>query len=549
MIILGVNGWFTRSHDGSAALIKDGKIVAFAEEERFTRYKHAFEQLPHRAIQSCLDKAGITSDEIDVLAIGWDYELKYRLRNIEFPDTDLADLYLPKDIFKRKKEPKVVIVNHHLAHASLAYRLSKADKSAILVVDGQGEDSSISIWKGNDGEIELIQKYPLEASVGFFYESINKMIGFDYFDSGKTMGLSSYSQDSLEITEIDTYGSDVTFNLPNKIEFRNDCLDEQMQFMDAWDKVYSKYGLKKSEQKNMNSAFYENEYLLAGTAQKNLERIMLKLVFIAKEIVGTDNICIAGGTTLNCNVNSIIKKSNIFKNVFVFPVTNDTGVSLGAALETSYNEGGEKFYDFTPYLGPDFSDTEIEDCLIRHKLHYAKSENVAKEAAKYLSEGKIIAWFQGRMEAGPRALGNRSIIANPTIKGMNDKVNNIKNRELWRPLAPSVLADYAEEIFDDSFYSPYMLHTFNIKQDYLSRIPAVCHVDKSARPQMVKIDDNPLFYSLIDEFKNTTGVPIVLNTSLNGPGEPLICKPDEAAKILLRTKIDYLFIGNYIAWK
>ncbi len=555
MNIIGINGWFARSHDASACLVSDGEIIAFIEEERLTRYRHAFEQLPYRAIEYCLNKAKLSPNDVDIISIGWDYHLKYKMRNIELPpySKDLLNLYFPRKLFNRKRDPEIEVVDHHLAHASSVYRASGYKNSAILVVDGQGEYCAISIWEGRNYSLEKKLTLPIDVSLGYFFEAINKALGFSYFDSGKTMGLSGYGKNPKIFHEFQLNKNDIQVNLLGKVRMKKSCLDEQEQLIGLWrDKIIKKFKFNEKDffvDSSLRKIFSSKEKMIALSAQKTLEKVMLHLVKIAHDIVGGDHLCIVGGVALNCNANTAIAKSKIYKHIHIVPITNDSGVSLGAALETQFNRTGIKGAKLNPFLGPEFSDMDIERALIKYKLSFKKVTNIAKVGANFIANGKIIAWFQGRLEIGPRALGNRSILADPRQKEISDRVNNIKNRELWRPFAPSVMAEYSEEFFEEKLKSPYMLYTFKIKDKYKKIIPAVCHIDGSSRPQTVTSDSNGLFWRLLNEFRKITGIPLVLNTSFNGPGEPIVCSPEDAIKMFLRAKIDILIIGNYVVEK
>lgn len=563
MIILGINGWYTRSHDPSACLIKDGKILAMAEEERFIRQKYAVEKLPLNAVGFCLDKVGLKPDDIDIVAFGWDYKKKYELRGMDFSHSndEVLDIIFPRNTFGYKRKPELVIVPHHLAHAASTFFTSGFSEATILVVDGQGEDESTTIAYGKGNQISIQKSFPIKDSLGYFYESINKYIGFHYLDSGKTMGLSPYGKANIDFGNIRFNNNGYTVNLGKELRYDSLHLDEQEALVTLWHEELKKY--VKSPNKvecifdktnsKMKTQFdilqpYKN---LAASAQDILERTMIHLVKIAIQMTGVKNVCLSGGVALNCVANSKLLQNTPIKNLFVFPCANDAGVSAGAALYAAAQYDKDiKFTKTThPYWGPEYTNKEIEKILRSRKIPHKKPTDICKTAAKLLAEDKIIGWFQGRMEIGPRALGNRSILANPLIKSNWKKVNIIKGRELWRPLAPTILDEHKEKYFEKAIYSPFMLTALQVKKDKRAIVPAIVHVDDSSRPQTVSQNVNKKFWKLISHFHKLTGIPVILNTSFNGPGEPIVCSPQDALKTFNNSGLDYLIMNDYLVSK
>ncbi len=553
MIILGVNGWSSRSHDSSAALIVDGEIKAFVEEERITRFKHAFGQLPHRAIQECLAIADVAATDIDELAIGWDYHKKYSQRGLPLPaeSKDLAEVYLPHQVFERNPNMRISAIEHHRAHAASVVRANAIGSrtAAVLVVDGQGEDVSTSLWTYRGGALEKIQDWPVANSLGYYYEAHNRILGFDFLDSGKTMGLASYGKTILTPNpfKLDEQG----FSAPFTVALATDTTDEQQAVVNAWfPQLLAAYGLDPTTGvwdlwATRKTEFTQHQKNIAYTIQQHVQEVLLHLAHYAKDKTGADVLCIAGGVGLNCPSNTAVAMSGLFDEVFVTPFASDQGVSLGAALEAADAHDAP----FSPYTGREFSDDDIQATITKYALKASRQTDIASHVAQKVHDEQIVGWFQGKAEQGPRALGNRSILANPTVIGMNDRVNKLKSRELWRPLAPSMLDTEAHRIFEEPLDSPHMLQAFHVRTEFRQALPAVVHTDGSARPQTVTETDNPRYFALLTALKNLTGYGVVLNTSFNGPAEPIVYTPEEAVRMFLNTDLDGLALGNWYITK
>ncbi len=563
MIILGINGWLEQSHDASACLTKDGKILVMAEEERFIRRKHAFDKVPINAISYCLKKTKISPDEIDIVAFGWDYELMYKLRQKKFNynDDELLDVIFPKKVFAYNRTPELIVVPHHLAHAASVFFTSGFKESAILIIDGQGEDSSTSIAYGKNKNIKMLKSFPVQNSLGYLYESINRYIGFHSSDSGKTMGLAPYGRPVFDFENVKLEETGYTIEFSQKLKYSAQSLDEQAVLMDFWFKELKKfvdspnsikYAFDKPQNKIAPVVEISQAYKdLAASAQKTLEKTVNHLANVSLSEAGCNDLCISGGVGLNCVTNGKLLKNPAIQNLYIFPAANDAGVSTGAALYVSaLYEKKIKFSGLNhAYWGPHYTNSQIKKMLDSKKIKYRISTNLSREAAQLLAKDKIIGWFQGSMEIGPRALGGRSILASPRERTMLGKINKIKGRESWRPLAPSILDEYKEVYFEDASSSPFMLKAFQVRKDKRSEIPAVVHVDGSTRPQTVSRQANKKFWLLIDEFRKITGIPVLLNTSFNGPGEPIVCSPRDAIAMFYNSSLEYLIMNDFIIQK
>ncbi len=563
MIILGINGWHTQSHDASACIIKNGKILAMAEEERFIRQKHAFDKIPINAIGYCIKEARITPNDINIVAFGWDYKYMYNVRQKKFNYTnnEILDTIFPTKIFSYNKKPKLVIVPHHIAHASSAFFTSGLKRAAILVIDGQGENSSTSIAYGHNRKIKILKSFPVKDSLGYFYEAINKYIGFHCFDSGKTMGLAPYGKPIFNFTNIKLKKNGYTIQLSEKTIKKSHSLDRQQEITKLWfDKIKDiiskpnniEYKFNTTQNKiNYNFKISQNYKNLAASTQTTLEKIVNHLTNISVALTKCNNVCISGGVGLNCTANGKLLHNPLIKNLYIFPAANDAGTSAGAALYASalYDKNAKFSKLKNAYLGPKFNKNYIKNLLKEKKIKYKILTNPQQEIARLLANNKIIGWFQGRMEIGPRALGNRSILANPKPKNMWKKINKLKEREMWRPLAPSIIQEHINDYLDDAKLSPFMLKSFQVNKNKRLIIPAVVHIDHSTRPQTVSQKTNKKLWGLINEFYKITNIPLILNTSFNDRNEPIVCSPSDAIKTFFSTPLDYLVLENCLIEK
>jgi carbamoyltransferase len=524
MRILGISAL---THNTSAALVEDGKLVAAAEEERFTyqKYNKGFEggnRAPVNAINWILDKFKLKLKDIDYIAhpdvsvyenLGFDV-VKFRFQNFI------------ESISKEAKNN--IFIYHHLSHGSSSFRASGFKKSNILTIDGVGEGVSTCLFVGKNNEIELIRTYPEIQSIGFLYTRISELLGLGPFGwgEGKTMALASFGKvDPTFIKMMTVTKHDYKIN--------NEVLKE-----------FEKY-------RRVSGEFSKKQINLATTLQYLVEKAAIELVDFLHEATGYKKICIAGGVGLNSKMNGAIFELPFIKDIFIQPAANDAGLSVGAALEAYAKLGVKsKFRMNHAYLGPEYSDKETEETLRLCKLKYEYYDDIEGIAAELIAKGKIIGWFQGRMEFGPRALGNRSILADPTDENMKNRVNHfVKHREHWRPFAPSVLKEKQSKYFESNYVNPFMTIVFNIKQGKEKEIPAVSHVDGTARIQTVEKKTNPKFYKLIKKFEKEKGVPLVLNTSFNDKNQPIVRTPSDAIKTFYSTGMDYLIINNFLLKK
>ena len=563
MYILGLN--FT-THDASAALIKDGEVLFAAEEERYSRKKHT-KAFPENAIYHCLEYAKITKDDIDKIAV---FISPKQCKNIiiynlisDFPKTLLYIPYAIKWIKLRKKisfeiegvfGPKIKrnieFVNHHIAHAGSSFFCSGLSDSLILTVDGRGEYETIGVYDGKGNKIKKLKSIKYPHSIGYFYSMITKYLGFiPQYDEYKVMGLASYGHlDNLNLKVKDMY-----YSKNNLFKLNLSYFDHHYKYGNDR-KLYSDKFIKEfGGEKNKDNLTQENADL-ALTVQESISEIVLNILRFYKCKFHYKNLCFAGGVALNCSLNAKISEANIFENIFIQPAANDAGTSIGAALITYYKyfPNNEKQKLTNVYLGNNDDNIHIDTLKNKYNLlEFSKYDNFYEIVAEYLHQGKVIGWFQGRMEFGPRALGNRSILANPQIAEMKEIINSkIKFREQFRPFAPVVLSQYAPEYFyiNENAYNlyPYMLCTVKAKENINKIIPAVVHVDNTSRIQIVNQENNLKLYLLLQEFKKLTGVPVLLNTSFNVKGEPIVSTAEDAINSYLNSELDYLIINDII---
>jgi carbamoyltransferase len=597
MTILGISGLY---HDSAASIIVDGEIIAAAQEERFTRKKQDA-SFPTNAIKFCLEHAGKSIDDLDAIAF-YDKPLLKFERLLEtyygFSPKGLKSfmtaipVWLKEKMFLKKlikdelaeiqpynkRKLKLLFPEHHLSHAASAFYCSPYKNAAILTLDGVGEWATTSISEGKGNEIKMLKEIQFPHSIGLLYSAFTYFLGFKV-NSGeyKLMGLAPYGNEKSErvqkfialITkEIVSIKEDGSIWLNQK--YFNYAVGLRMAKDEKWETLFG------FPRRDSESEFEQHHADLGLAIQLVTEEIIIKIAKHVKEITNADYLCLAGGVALNCVANGKLQKENIFKEIFIQPAAGDAGGSLGAALAAYHiyfkNErtigSGDSMKG--SYLGPSFSSLDIEKIIRKYNACASKFENfeeVTKTTAKYLEKGNAIGWMQGKMEFGPRALGRRSILGDARNPEMQKKLNlKIKYRESFRPFAPSVLAEDVAEYFDYDGISPYMLlvHKINdrikkplpnnfdslsIKEKLYterSSIPAITHIDYSARIQTVHKETNPEYWNLINEFKQRTGVGLVVNTSFNVRGEPIVCTPEDAYRCFMRTEMDYLVIENYI---
>ena len=554
MLTLGIN--YQGLHDSSACIMRDGKILFATAEERVSRIKHD-SRFPVNAIKACLDYAKVQPDELDYICFGWPraeqayfYETKSFLTGKLKSDWFGSTLSFTRNWFQKggmnqfknafgSTSATVIQVDHHLAHAISAYAFSGFKEATIVIIDGSGAWETTSIWYGHDGKLDPVLTIPWPNSLGLFYAEFTHYLGFQkYSDEWKVMGLAPYGQPGIDLSNF------IRIDSPYWVDGKG-LLGDRYDDVSAISRVLG-------DKREPESKIEQRHQDIAYAVQEACEQCMLQVVKMAIEKTGCRNLCLAGGVALNSKANGKIFTSGLVDQIFIQPAASDDGTALGAALFPYLKIDGKLPMTTmrNAYLGHEFSDRHIEQLLKTYKLRYTHLDNPAETAAEMLVESKIIGWFQGRMEFGPRALGNRSILSDPRQPEMKDKVNDaVKFRESWRPFAPSILAESVGDYLENVKDSPFMILTDQVKADKQSIIPAITHVDGSARPQTVEKEINPLYWQLIKAFEQKTGVPVVMNTSFNLRGEAIVCTPAEAIRTFMTSGMDALFLGSYILEK
>lgn len=562
MYILGL----TTLGDAAAALIKDGELIAAAEEERFSRVKH-HSGFPYNAIQFCLDYAGIKLKDVEHVGHYWKpWILRHKAlqavkaaliskdmfrARVDRGVAQVSDSYLgmflhPKRLRDRfgPSDFKFHYIEHHQSHAASAFFVSPFDSAAILTWDGTGEDTTTLFCHGIGNKIKVLKRIKLPHSLGQFYSAVTNFLGFNMFegDEWKVMGLAAYGKPRFyeffsEKVLIKNGNGEFKFN----IKVLDHHLAKHYQFPEAIIREIGKPRLPGEE-------LTERHWDVAASAQKVLEDTGLHLVNKIKEMTGEENLCMAGGVAFNSVMNGRIFHESPFKNFFIQPAAGDAGCALGAAYYLWHQilNKPRSFVMKHAYWGPRFTNAECQKALNDAGLAYETldDEILLPKVAKLLSDGAVIGWFQGRMEWGPRALGARSFLADPRRADMRDILNHkVKLREWFRPLAPSILEEYAKEIFGKDHYDPFMITVIQVSDEWKSKIPAVVHVDGTARPQMVSKETNPRYWNLINEFRKITGIPLLLNTSFNIQ-EPIVCTPGDAINTFKKANFDALVLEN-----
>lgn len=564
MRVLGVNGWPGASHDGAACLVVDGEVIAMAEEERFTRNKHAYGEAPLHAVSYCLAEGGLTLGDIDILAHGWDLPVLFRDRGLDWfgSDSEALEHLLPKALFPRTREPRLTFVNHHLAHAASAYHLSGRDRGAILVLDGQGENASTTLGVGIDGEIKTLRAHPPGWSLGYFYAAVCEYAGLGADAAGKMMGLASYGR-SQDLT----FGGAFTFAdedftigvVPPDLRSMG-TTDEETATVRHWLEHLEK---TLPEAPNRSARRFDPrlgrftratnrdpfEYRdIAATAQAALEKAVISLVRGLLRETGESTLLLAGGVGFNATLNGKLMRLPEVADLFVQPLAGDQGVSLGAAVWAAAREGDRiRPMEGSVAWGPQWSPDEVRQVLDISGTAYTEHEDIAAAAAGALACGGVVGWFQGRAEGGPRALGHRSMLAVPSPESTRDHVNvRIKAREAWRPFAPSMQEEAAPALIGTATPLPYMIVTTPVTEVGAAAMPAVVHSDRTTRPQTVSASVDQLYHRLIGEVGRHTGTAVILNTSFNGRDEPVVCSPQDALATFHRLPMDALALGPFL---
>jgi carbamoyltransferase len=591
MNVLGVIAVDVGGHP-SACVLKEGKLVAFAEEERFVRVKQALGYFPSQSLRFCLKEARLGLDDVDLIAFGWDanaYRFRFPaflagsfLRNrllprrrrsprraastrprlgsavmsgirslVSFQPKTLTEnivLGLREAGFTEERIPPIVFIKHHLAHAASAFYASGFEESAILVFDGHGEENSTTVFRGQGKKIELLREINIPHSLGWFYSAFTEFLGFNPNEGEvKLMGLAPFGGPNPEIAARLDGILEIT---EDGFRVDPDCLFYGQRSYGKFfsDRIVERFGPPRGRYEEITSWHKD----LAWAVQTRLEEAGIHLARLATRLAGSENLCLAGGVALNCKMNGEIWKRDLARRMFVQPVAYDAGVSLGAAMVAATARGDDcRFLMDHLQWGPEYSNAEIAAFLDSSRVPYRRSERVADEGARLIAAGKIVGWFQGRMEAGPRALGGRSILADPRPPEMKDRVNDrVKFREAWRPFALSILEEHFPDYVKKPTASPFMIMAFEVNEEKAASIQSAMHwVDRTTRPQTVSRKTQPLYWELIECFRRLTGVPGVLNTSFNVKDEPIVCTPRDAVRCFYGTGMDALLIGDAILEK
>ena len=575
-------GIFGPGPNSSAAICSDDEIIAWAEEERFNRIKTAPNAYPAQAIAYCIEEANKRDLKLHSVGYAWDCEnyaelatenLKQTIR--KYPsETDsislkvqesLNSLYDPEMIknnltlILRKNgiemdDLEFKFYSHHLCHAASAHYCSGFDDSMIIINDGVGEVAASTLYHiGDSGEFNELARVELPNTLGGLYATVTEFLGFRaYMDEGKTMGLAAYGKPNEEIEAVfNEIAQDVPNDFTYEVNPRYRYSGRRTYGKKFTDLLVEKLGKpRKREESAMNDPYPD----IAYAAQKQLEKFLFSQLEYSSNLGLSKNICFAGGVHMNCKANGLLGESDLFDNYFFQPASSDNGVPLGAAmlLRKEFGKGKPEYPALKHlYFGPSYSDDEIETVLDRCKLDYVKSDNIAKDVAQLIAENHIVGWFQGKMEVGARALGGRSILANPLNPDARDHVNkHVKNREAWRPFCPSLQFESFKKYFDTELESsPYMITACDIDKAYLDVLPSCIHVDGTVRPQTVEKEANPVYWEMLQEFENLTGHAIVVNTSFNVQGEPIVMRPEEAIRCFYGSGMDALAIGSYLVQK
>ncbi len=590
MNVLGIIACDVGGHP-SACLLQDGRLVAMAEEERFVRVKQAMGYFPSHAIRFCLDRGGLGLDNIDSIAFGWDANayrfrfpaflmssfVKHKLfgRHVPRPAPPagrpplgagiLAGLrsllsFQPRVLtenivlglrdagYKDGRIPPIEFVKHHLCHAASAFYCSGFEDAAVLVFDGHGEENSTTIFRGRGKTLELLKEINIPHSLGWFYSAFTEFLGFNPNEGEvKLMGLAPFGKADPEVTAF----------VDEVLQLTEDGFEVNADYLFYGARSYGKFFSdalveRLGPPRGSKEPITDRHRDIAHAVQDRLERAGIHLAKLALRLAGSDRLCLAGGVALNCKMNGEIHKAGIARELFVQPIAYDGGVSLGAAQVVAARGGDDPRFRLDHlYWGPEYGDDEIEAALRLSRVAYRRSSDVAEDGARLLAEGKIVGWFQGRMECGPRALGGRSVLADPRSPEMKDRVNDrVKFREAWRPFALSILEEHFASYVKKPASSPFMIMAFEVAEGKDNDIQSAMHwIDRSTRPQTVSRSTHPRYWELIEAFRKKTGVPGVLNTSFNIKDEPVVCTPRDALRCFYGSGMDALIIGDFIVEK
>jgi carbamoyltransferase len=573
---MNIIGYF-RGIDPAACLISDGQIVAFVEEERLIRFKHAAEMFPIRSVDFCLDSAGLSLKDIDFFAFGWDsprytngqikafFEqvnrshppdpgtLSWQKGVVAWFNEGSLKKQLQQEIvryFGRVEAPQLRFFPHHKSHAATAFYCSPFDEALVFTIDGSGDHQCATLWHGKGTGLRFLDEITIPHSLGWFYAAMTEYLGFDAYDGEyKVMGLAAYGRENPQfrhalqkVIRPGPRGFDYVVN-PRYIHHGPHTYSSRFT-----DHMVELLGLPPRQGKHALEEIHED---LAFETQHALESHVLRLLEHFRQTTGLENLCIGGGVALNVKLNSKIHQSGLFEDLFIFPIPSDSGTGIGAGIGI-YNEltGKRPAPLKHVYLGPSFTDVQIEAQLKSCGLAYRRPENLEEETADLLASGKVLGWFQAALEGGPRALGARSILADPRNVTARDRVNSaIKFREYWRPFCPSLTVESAGRFMKRAAAAPVMIRAFEATEEASRSVPGVVHIDNTMRVQTVDSESNPRYYRLLKAFERKAGVPVLLNTSFNIKGEPIVCSPRDALRTFWSTGIDCLVIGSFIVEK
>lgn len=543
MLVLGLN---YGDHDPSAVLVEDGRLLVAVEHERVSRTKRAKFQLPAESVLACLQTTGRTPEDVDVIAVGWNddtldglarSDVRYRIDNV-----------LPSGFSRLPELPPLVGVQHHLAHAASAFWCSGYDECAVLVADGEGDDEATTLWRGGPGGLEQLASFPPSVSLGHFYKSATKYSGLEMDGGnheGKLMGLAAYGRPTEPMPlQVDGNGPVlVDIVTPTGSRIRESLRDQMHEY---WQRNTYPYALGDGREIMAYANF-------AASVQQALERSMIHLAERLRAATGSTALAVAGGVGQNCAANGVLAAAGLFERMYVQPACHDAGVSLGAALHVSHQRNRELDLLRTArmphaYWGLRYPPEDCQAALDNAGLKYRHlpEDELVQTVARLIADDHVVGWFHGSAEIGPRALGARSILADPRKRRNVIRVNDLKSREVWRPLAPSVLEEHFDQYFTGPVRSPFMNVACQVAGAARTHVPAIVHVDGTARPQVVSREHAPRYWMLIDAFRGITGTPVLLNTSFNLRGEPIVHTPRNAVRDFQFSSLDVLVLEDFL---
>lgn len=539
MFVIGISSGLRHGHhDGAAVLMKDGNIIAAAEEERFTLAKHARAELPRGAIRYCLRQAGIGIKEVDHICSPLTTYPHYARRISEYIG------------FNFGHAPKVQLYDHHACHAASTYYGSGFDEATVLCLDNSGDSSSGVVIHAKGTNFKVLSRFTRHNSLGLYYGMMTQYLGYQMTnDEYKVMGLAAYGKPVyLDAFEKVLRPAGLGFEFDPRLDKRlRDGEIYTSDFSMRQERIFTEMLEDLLGPRRVPGAPIEERFVnVAASAQKQLEVVVLHLVREAVKATGCPDVCLAGGVALNCKANMEVWMDPGVRRLYVPPVPHDAGVALGAAMLKFAEQGGKITPMDHAYWGPHYDADAIRKVLVQTGAKFVEHEDPVEPAVKDLMDGRTVGWFQGRMEFGPRALGNRSILADPRAIAIKDRINAaIKYREEYRPFCPSVTIENQDQYFADAFDLPFMVVTLPAKEEARKHVPAVVHVDETARIQSVRSDTNPLYHRLISSFSKASGVPVLLNTSLNINEQPMVNAPLEALHTFSCSGLDVLYLGSF----